>query len=48
MKEMSKQYLESKRHGNHLERIAAMIIDNGDIDGAHHRKSRRRHPASAG
>lgn len=38
MKEMSEQYLESKRHGNHLERIAAMIIDYGDIDGAHHKQ----------
>ncbi len=38
MKEMSEQYLESKRHGTHLERIAATIIDYGDIDGAHHKQ----------
>ena len=35
MKEMSEQYLESKRRGSHLERIAAMIIDIGDTEGAH-------------
>lgn len=38
MKEMSEQYLESKRHGTLLERIAAMIIDIGDTDGAHHKQ----------
>lgn len=38
MKEMSEQYLEARRHGNHLERIAALIIDEGDVDGAHHKQ----------
>lgn len=38
MKEMSEAYLEDRRHGNHLERIAALIIDNGGIDGAHHKQ----------
>jgi len=38
MKEMSKDYLESKRHGSPLERVAAFIVNHGDIDGAHHKQ----------
>lgn len=38
MKEMSEQYLEIKRQGTPLEQIAALIIDNADVEGAHHKQ----------
>jgi len=38
MKEMSEQYLETLRQGNAVERASVFVLDNGAIEGAHHKQ----------